>query len=118
MDEEPIGVPFSFDGRGCGTRLVREAVATLARGRAAWRCLAPSAASSSRKVRPWSGHLDAAHDYPGVTSDFAARPPSAVDAEPRFLPLWFVLPIIVGLVMLVYLSYERPIPGLWSMPPR
>ena len=81
-------------------------------GAAHWRCLAPSAASSSRKVRRSEGHLNAAHDYR------VSRRTSPLDRLPPwmrslgFLPLWFVLPMTVGLVALVCPHRARVDPWL------
>jgi hypothetical protein len=50
-----------------------------------------------------AGHLEAAHEFK------LRRQPSPLDRLPRrlrglgFLPLWFVLPVTVGLVALAYL---------------
>ena len=59
-----------------------------------------------------AGHLDAAHDF-RVT-----RRTSVLDRLPPwmrslgFLPLWFVLPMTVGVVMLVYLVVRETDPWL------
>lgn len=54
-----------------------------------------------------AGHLDAAHDYQVTrkTSPLDRLPPWLQSLG--FLPIWFVLPMTIGLVVLVFLVVRR-----------